>query len=48
MTSMKNAHEYIPDRNTEFTGGMPAGYCIAFVVLPVVLIAAFILFEVMK
>ena len=30
-------------RTTDFTGGMPSGYCVAFVVLPVVLIVLAIL-----
>ena len=34
--SMKDAHEYIPERDTDFTGGMGRGYCVAFVLLSII------------
>ena len=34
-----SAHDRIPDRETEFGYNMPSkGYCVAFVVLPIVLL----------
>ena len=36
MNSMKDAHEYIPKRDKDFTGGMPTGYCAVFIMLPII------------